>query len=197
MTTEFKEGHIEALVRLTRNIQTLYLPYDNEESEAGLIGALSTAQALFSAGRDVRLVTLPCPKGTGKIDLADFLNGDGKLDENTQALKGLMAQSPDYVEWRIAEIEALTGRSRAIACREIAGVLKDLDAADQSYYVDLMVDKKLVGRAVMKAEIKKARSESAKAKREQRKSEAQATLPPDRKSMLLIALLYKNQGLIH
>ena len=78
VTTQFKAEHISALVKLTGNVETVYLPYDNEESQAGLKGALNTAQALFDAGRDVRIVTLPRLEGTNKVDLADFLNRKGK-----------------------------------------------------------------------------------------------------------------------
>ncbi|MCZ6680324.1 MAG: phage/plasmid primase, P4 family [Candidatus Poribacteria bacterium] len=159
VTTTFKAEHIEALVRLTRNVETVDLPYDNEESEAGLEGALSTAGALFDAGRDVRIVTLPRSEGADKTDLADFLSQDGELDENTASLKGLMAESPDHVEWQIEQCKALPrGRKRESQLRKVLALVAKADPLAQDRYVDVIAQAKLAKAGAIREALKKEKA---------------------------------------
>jgi DNA primase len=191
VTTKFSDGDIENLVRLTRNVETVYIANDNEESGAGLKGALSTAHALFEAGRDVRIVALPRPDDVEKIDLADFLSQDGKLDENTNALKKLMADSPDFIEWKISEAEDLPRREQSKALTEIAPWVAGRNEAERERYIDLIVEKGLIKRQAFKAMIKQARIENARARKAERMQKAEATLPPEAFLKLRIADIRK------
>ena len=135
------------------------MPYDNEESEAGLFGALSTAGALFDAGRDVRIVTLPRPEEEDKADLADFLSQDGELDENTASLKGLMAESPDFVEWQIEQCKAIPpGREREKQLEEVLALVAKADPLAQDRYVDAIVQAKLAKAGAIRDALKKEKA---------------------------------------
>jgi len=68
VTTRFKEEHIPELEKHISN-RTVYVVNDNEESGAGLSGALSILRGLNS---EVKLVILPKPENVEKIDLNDY-----------------------------------------------------------------------------------------------------------------------------
>lgn len=88
VTVQFREKDHEKLITLTKGLKRVYICNDNEENKAGLKGALCTAEALEGAGIEARLVILPKPEGTDKIDIADYMR------EHTQAdFKELMDSS--------------------------------------------------------------------------------------------------------
>ncbi|MFB3882535.1 MAG: CHC2 zinc finger domain-containing protein [Armatimonadota bacterium] len=59
VTVHIRQADWERLVPRLKGIKTIYLCQDNEISEAGLKGALRTAQTLKAQGIDTRLVALP------------------------------------------------------------------------------------------------------------------------------------------
>ena len=68
VTVRFKEEHIPEIQKWVKN-RTVYICNDNEESEAGLKGALATLEALHD---DSYLIILPREEGQEKVDLNDF-----------------------------------------------------------------------------------------------------------------------------
>ncbi len=68
VTTRFKAEHVPELQKYIKN-RTVYIVNDNEESGAGLQGALAILRKIEG---DANLVILPRPEGIEKVDLNDF-----------------------------------------------------------------------------------------------------------------------------
>jgi len=73
VTVQFREKDNQKLISLANGLNRVYICNDNEANNAGLKGALSTAEALESAGIETRLIELPKPEGIDKIDIADYM----------------------------------------------------------------------------------------------------------------------------
>lgn len=67
-----KDDHAK-LLRLVKGAAAVYIANDNEESGAGLKGALATAEILEAGGVPAKIIELPRPGGLDKIDLAEYL----------------------------------------------------------------------------------------------------------------------------
>ena len=80
VTVQFREKDHQKLISLTKGLSKVYICNDNETNKAGLKGALSTAEALESAGIETRLIELPKPEGIDKIDIADYMKGHSRDD---------------------------------------------------------------------------------------------------------------------
>lgn len=80
VTVQFREKDHPKLLSLTKGLKRVYVCNDNEVNHAGLKGALSTAEALESAGIEARLIELPKPEGIDKIDIADYLKENSPYD---------------------------------------------------------------------------------------------------------------------
>jgi len=73
VTVQFREKDNQKLISLANGLNRVYICNDNEANNAGIKGALSTAEALESAGIETRLIELPKPEGIDKIDIADYM----------------------------------------------------------------------------------------------------------------------------
>jgi DNA primase catalytic core len=73
VTVQFREKDHPKLISLAEELKQVYICNDNEANQAGLKGALSTAEALESAGIETRIIELPKPEGIDKIDIADYM----------------------------------------------------------------------------------------------------------------------------
>lgn len=92
-TTSFKKKHYEKLCELAARASTVYVVNDNEETNAGINGALRTAVVIKNDGHDVFVGELPRPSEREKIDVADF------LAENTRGgLLSVLEESVDPEE---------------------------------------------------------------------------------------------------
>jgi DNA primase catalytic core len=142
ITTRFSKNDIDRLVELTQHWGTVFIINDTEKNKSGERGALDSAERLFKAGRDVRLVTLPLPEGKDKIDIADFLNvpSDQKASRIDE-LKQLMESAPDFLEWKIDEVVTLPEREQCKAITPVLEHLIDLPPIEQGYYVDIITKK--------------------------------------------------------
>ena len=80
VTTKFRKADHKRILKLVKRVDTVYICNDNEDNEAGLEGAIGTAEYLEANGITTRLVTLPRPDGVKKIDLAEYLRDHG-VDE--------------------------------------------------------------------------------------------------------------------
>lgn len=86
VTTRFKEERIDEAAEYCRKAGPVYIINDNEESDAGLEGAVKTAYALQCHGIvQVYIGNLPRPEGVEKVDLNDYLRGGGDLDPILEA----------------------------------------------------------------------------------------------------------------
>jgi len=170
VTTTFAKRNIEELCKLSKNWDTVYIINDNEVSKEGLVGALQTAETLFKDGQDVRLVTLPLPKGAEKIDLADFLNvPTDQRDARISELKQLMTSAPDYITWKVSEAITLTDKEKLKATQEIFSLLTNIDERFLlEHYAELMQNAKLVkGKRLFWGALKDARIEQAKKRKQE------------------------------
>ena len=140
-TTQFSNQNIDDLIRLTKNAETVYLINDNDENEAGLKGALKTAEALFKVnGKDIRLVNLPRPEGVKSFDLADFLNvPDDQRKKRVGDLRDLMASADDFITLKIKGASQIEQpRAKIKAANEILDNLKAVDPFMRDMYLDAM-----------------------------------------------------------
>ena len=93
VTVHFSKASHPRLLQMAHKVPRILICNDNEASGAGVKGALETAAFLDEKGVDVRLITLPRPAGTAKIDLADYLKTHA-----ADAFYRLCAQGLEYVE---------------------------------------------------------------------------------------------------
>jgi DNA primase len=78
VTVRFKASDIPRIAELVKEIGRTYLCMDNEESQAGQLGALDTARALEERGVPIWIIRLPRPEDLEKIDVCDFIKSRGK-----------------------------------------------------------------------------------------------------------------------
>lgn len=122
VTVHFKKGDWPRLLKLVKNVKTLYIAFDNEDNAVGAQGALDTARHLWEHGHNPLLVTIPRPPGVGKVDLNDYLreHGAGAFDEIVKGAQSL-------VDVTIAEIEQAPQRQRAAKVdNELVPLLADI-----------------------------------------------------------------------
>ena len=149
-TTRLKSDDIQQIERLTGNEETIYIANDVEPNRAGLEGAIATAEALFQAGRDVRIVELPKPEELDKIDLAVYLQFHSPSD-----LKNLLAQAKDYVDFQLQQIQELPSRKQDQLLRQLIKVVAEakLDALAQARVKKQIVESKLINRSTLSKQI--------------------------------------------
>lgn len=109
VTVQFREKDHPKLLNLVKGLNRVYICNDNEANQAGLKGALNTAEALESAGVKVRLIELPKPEGIDKIDIADYMKGHSPED-----FKELMGSSIGLWVYKINKIESLPASTPSI-----------------------------------------------------------------------------------
>lgn len=80
VTTRFQDDDHVKILDLVKDLKTVYICNDSEDSGEGAKGALATADILRGKGHDVRIIQLPRPEGVDKIDLADFLRDNPAED---------------------------------------------------------------------------------------------------------------------
>ncbi len=88
VTVQFRDKDHQKLVSLTKGLKRVYICNDNESNEAGLKGALRTAEALENENIEARLIILPKPDGIDEIDIADYMK-----EHSPEEFKGLMDSS--------------------------------------------------------------------------------------------------------
>ena len=77
VTTRFRKTDHKKILKLVERFETVYICNDAEDSEAGLEGAIKTAEFLESRGVATKLITLPRSEGVEKVDLAEYLRDNG------------------------------------------------------------------------------------------------------------------------
>ena len=98
-TVTFRRDDLSHLTVLAKQVKTVYLANDNEQSGAGRKGAWATAEFLEAHRINVKLVELPRPEGVEKVDLADFLK-----HHNADDLRNLMGEARDLFELCLDEL---------------------------------------------------------------------------------------------
>jgi hypothetical protein len=114
----FSEQDLPHLLKLCQKASTAFLVFDAEASEAGAKGAAALGAALWDRGVRVRVVDLPLAKKRKKVDLAEFIQGEG--ERSNVALAELLESAPEWLEWRILRIP------RKAATRDLPRLLRPL-----------------------------------------------------------------------
>jgi len=109
VTVRFRDTDFPRLENLIKNIRTIYLIPDNEETQAGFSGAMDTAASLEKLGKTVFIITIPRPEGQEKIDLNEYLLTRGKEDFNE-----LVKQAKPLWEIKIDQLRVPDNRVEAI-----------------------------------------------------------------------------------
>lgn len=86
VTVRFREEDYPKLISLVKNKGVVYICNDAEANEAGLKGALATAEALEAEGIETRIIKLPKPEGVEKIDIADYMKNCANPHDSFTAL---------------------------------------------------------------------------------------------------------------
>jgi DNA primase catalytic core len=131
VTTQFREADHDKIRAAAHRVETVYICNDNEESGAGLKGALATADMLEAAGVMVKMVTLPRGEGS-KMDLAEYLK-----DHNKEEFEALLEEAPDTWTFKLEQVK-VPQRTRdkvAILKRFIAEDLKYKGEIDKREFI--------------------------------------------------------------
>ncbi len=162
ITTQFSNRDIERLAELTKHAETVAIINDNEVSGAGLKGALKTAEALFSAGRDVLIVKLPRPPKRDKYDLADYF-----ADFSANDLRALIDEKTlDFIEYKIDKATKITtGRKQENALKDILRFVVKADPVRQERYIQKIVDAKLAKMNTLRSQLKMEAAEQRTGKK--------------------------------
>lgn len=82
VTISFRKQDYPKILSIAKRVKTVYLCNDNEDNHKGIDGAISTAEHLTDNGINVKIITLPLPTGSDKIDLAEFLRDNPATEFN-------------------------------------------------------------------------------------------------------------------
>jgi len=156
VTTKFSDADKEKLFRLTNRFSRIYVCQDNEPSEAGFKGAMSTAHFLDSRGARVFVISLPLGekqnaarkqleenpnsdqktidqlKAASKIDVNEYFKTH-TTDDFTRLLE--TAQSP--IEYAIHAVPADSPvKERNIALEPVLKKIAQKSSLEQDAYLD-------------------------------------------------------------
>ena len=133
VTVRFRKEDHNRILKLVKRFDTVYICNDNEDNEAGLEGAIGTAEYLEANAITTRLVTLPRPDGVEKIDLAEYLR-DHDIDE----FKALFdaAASVWSIKLSMQPVSDDTVENVKTARRFVVGGLEQMDAAERVAFIE-------------------------------------------------------------
>lgn len=133
VTTNFKKSEMEKMLSMVKDMDLVYICNDNEASEAGTSGALKTAEFLVENKVKVKLIELPLPDGSEKIDLAEYLR-----DHMTEEFRQLMTDSKDLFTFKLHRVERTedTLNNVEIATDFIKSELRSLDPLHREAFID-------------------------------------------------------------
>ena len=111
---------------------------DNEDNEAGLKGAIGTAEYLESHGIATKLITLPRPDGVDKIDLAEYLR-DHSVDE----FRALLGTSQAVWDVKLSRQPVSDNAVENVKSAElfIVSELLQMDAAERAAFTESGIKK--------------------------------------------------------
>lgn len=140
VTTNFSKDQKSKLVNITKGKRVI-ICNDNEVNEAGIKGAIKTAEMLEAAGIEARLIILPKPEGIDKIDIADYMK-----EHNRDDFKELIDSSIRLWDFKLKQVEikaSLTSMERLRAFHTfISNDLHGMDLSEWEIFVNNEVAKK-------------------------------------------------------
>ncbi len=99
VTVRFRQEDHVKLISLTQKLNRVYICNDAEDNEAGLKGAIATAEALEEAGTEARLIALPKPEGVDKIDIAEYMK-----DHRAEDFRILIDESLRLWDYKLQQV---------------------------------------------------------------------------------------------
>ena len=150
VTVRFRRKDHSRLAALTGSARRVVICNDSEESGAGEAGAVETAQALYAAGRDVRIARLTRPEGTDKIDLNEFV-----VSQGPDALRSLLDGASPFPQFLIESIPADTPKAElAERLKPVLDVVRAAGPLEQEAYGDIVRKRFKLKAATIKALLK-------------------------------------------
>jgi len=184
-TVGFRQDDHNKLLKLTKNIKTVYICNDNESSKAGEKGAIKTAEFLESNNVNVEIINLPLPVGKSKIDLAEYLRDYGR-----DGFLELMKEAKSLIE---IDLELLSGD---VNNKDLIDVIFNKIASIESEYDRETWVKKV--KAITGIGVKAIRSEVEKiSKKKKAQSEAEHSEKPKKLVDHLIQITQDKADLFH
>nr|MBC8228776.1 helix-turn-helix domain-containing protein [bacterium] len=173
VTTKFSSHDLEQLINLTEQWEKVYCISDNEVSEAGIKGAVSTAKTLFLALRNPYIVLPPRPDDVEKVDLADYLNvPKDQKETRTKEFSQLLSSSPPLLDYLISEAKSLSDKKeRNETITQIIGLMIDINPLELEDYKDTLEEELGVKRGVFKSLFDTAKKKKEKEERQQAQEE--------------------------
>jgi DNA primase catalytic core len=142
VTVQFREKDHPKLISITKRLKRVYICNDNETNQAGLKGALNTAEALEREGIEARLIKLPKPDDLDKIDIAEYMKTATPED-----FKKLMDSSLAFCDYLLKQQviqKGSTSRDRLRAYTAFISTLGFMPDDEWKVFVTKEVRKKFV-----------------------------------------------------
>ena len=158
VTVRFRKQDHRKLLALTERVGRIFICNDNEENGAGEAGARETAQALHTAGRDVRMAVIPRPADKDKIDVNELVATAG-----AEALRTVLDNALSFPQYLIEQIPADTAVPDLEA--SLASVLSALvhcRPLQRDAYLDAIVSRFRLRRSVLNDLMKESRQRHAR-----------------------------------
>ena len=152
-TVRFRKRDIPKLVQLSRRAKKVLICNDAEQSGTGEAGARETAAALHREGIDVRIATLPRPDGVDKIDVNEFIKGNGG-DE----FRRILGQAPTYIEFLVCAIPEDTPKTDlAPLLQSVLEAIAGCTPVEVEGYIDLITKRFGLGRRTLQSQLREVR----------------------------------------
>ena len=156
VTVRFRKKDHPKLLELTARAKRIVICNDSETSGAGEAGAVETAQALYAAGRDVRIATIPLPDGQQKIDVNELVATQGP-----QALRQVLSSARRFPEFLIESIPSDTPKTDlSAALTPVLEMVKAAGPIEKEAYLELLQKRFKLKAATIKELVRPARTDS-------------------------------------
>jgi DNA primase len=157
----------QKLLSLTKGLKRVFICNDNELNEAGIKGALRTAEALENEQIEARLIILDRPNGIDKIDMADYMK-----EHSLEDFKGLMGSSVRLWQYKLNKQVVSKGATILDRVRAYRSFIS-IDLAGMPFYEwEVFVNNEVAKKFQLKAkDIKTAVSEITKERYHENKNE--------------------------
>lgn len=158
VTVRFRKADTERLLGLVRRTKQVVICNDSEESGVGAAGALQTAGALFNAGVDVRIASIPRPDGSPKVDINEYIKTREMVDgpgTGAAAFERVVDRAVPYVEYLIDCIPNDTPKADLMERLDrILATVSSINPILQKHYIDMVADRLQVSKQGLNRRLK-------------------------------------------
>lgn len=154
VTVRFRKQDHKKLVALTAKCSRVIICNDTEDSGAGEIGAIETAQALHAVGRDVRIAVIPRPEGKDKIDVNELVAANGP-----DALRAVLRRAKRLPEFLVERIPAdISKADLGEVLKPVLELVRGAEPLVREAFADLLRERFKLKAATVKALLRSATS---------------------------------------